>query len=69
MLVKLESIPTSLLGHTYEIVVDGTYTVKASALSYAEALKSSEDEFAPQLAVAIYEYYAATMNYAGKEVE
>ena len=69
MLIRLDSIPTSLLGHTYEIVVDDTYTVKASALSYANALKANDGDFASELAAAIYEYYAATMNYAGKEIE
>ena len=69
MIIPIDNIQVSRLGHRFNVVVDDTYTIKASALAYANALKNQDDDFAKKLGAALYEYYEATMRYANLALE
>ena len=72
--ITINGISSTKLGKNFKLVVDGNYTVEASALSYAYSLKSlgerdANELYAKELACALYEYYAASMNYIGETID
>ncbi|MBR0257138.1 MAG: CotH kinase family protein, partial [Synergistaceae bacterium] len=66
-LVNISGISAHMLGDTYKIRVNagGEFTVRVSALSYANAAmnSSSTSNDMKKAAIALYKYYDATMNY------